>query len=192
MEPPRHPGRQVQLLGACSPEPWRDRSHRRNLPPRTAERGQHRSTHQRHAAVPGHDFGQVAVAVHRRQPGVGRAGQVAAVQHLQAGARVALELRERALRRDGLLRLEGGGVVADQRPAPCRCRRGAQAARKRPGRGQLPRHRSVGARPARHLLESRHGGTDRGRRSARHDADLVGRLREGHLRRQRRGARGPR
>ena len=39
-----------------------------------------------HGAVPGHDFGEVAVAVDRRLPRVGRAGEVAAVDHLEAVA----------------------------------------------------------------------------------------------------------
>ena len=43
-----------------------------------AQFGQHRVVH---GLVPGHHFAQVAVAVHRWQPGVGGAGQVAAVEH---------------------------------------------------------------------------------------------------------------
>ena len=37
-----------------------------------------------HRAVPRHDFGEVAIALGRRLPGVARADQVAAVDHVEA------------------------------------------------------------------------------------------------------------
>ena len=67
--------------------------------------GKHRIEH---ALVPLHHLGQVAVAVHRRQPGVGWAAQVAQVAHLQAPAFQGL-LQPRHAQR---LRAHGGAACA--------------------------------------------------------------------------------
>ena len=69
------------------------------------QRGQHGVVHR---LVPGCHLGQVAVAVHRRLPGVGRAAQVALVVHLQAQRRQ----HRRQLRHPQRLRPHAGAAAA--------------------------------------------------------------------------------